>query len=64
MFYLEDSNVAALDELETLYDYIRMLDAEGYPKAFFETEHFRLEFTNANFDTKDILNAHVRIVKK
>ena len=60
----EDSNVAALDELETLYDYIRMLDAEGYPKAFFETEHFRLEFTNANFDTKDILNAHVRIVKK
>ena len=60
----EDSNVAALDELETLYDYIRMLDAEGYPKAFFETEHFRVEFTNANFDTKDILNAHVRIVKK
>lgn len=60
----DDSNVAALDQLETLYDYIRMLDADGYPKAFVETEHFRVEFSSANFDTKDILNAHVRIVKK
>jgi len=25
-----------LNELSTIYDYIRMLDAEGYPKAFIE----------------------------
>ncbi len=60
----EDSNVAPLTSLENLYDYIRMLDAEGYPHAFLETEHFRLEFTKAKIESKEILNAHVRIIKK
>ncbi len=60
----EDSNIAALESLEQLYDHIRMLDAKGYPHSYLETEHFRIEFTNANLETKDILNTHVRIVKK
>lgn len=40
----EDGNIANLTELEKVFDFIRMLDAEGYPKAFLETEHFRFEF--------------------
>jgi methionyl-tRNA formyltransferase len=31
--------------LEQLHDFIRMLDAEGYPRAFFRTSGFRFEFS-------------------
>lgn len=40
----EDGNISPLKELNEVFDYIRMLDADGYPRAFLETEHFRLEF--------------------
>src|SRR5690606_5236056 len=42
-----DGSLAPLSELEKAYDYIRMLDGEGYPPAFIETEHFHIDFTNA-----------------
>lgn len=45
----EESNVESINDIKMLYDYIRMLDAEGYPRAFLETEHFRLEFERASF---------------
>ena len=32
---------------ETIYDYIRMLDGEGYPPAFLEMGDYRLTFTEA-----------------
>ncbi len=32
---------------QALYDHIRMLDAEGYPKAFVDRGPLRLEFTDA-----------------
>jgi methionyl-tRNA formyltransferase len=61
----EESNILGLSELNQVYDYIRMLDCEGYPHAFIETQHLKIEFTNANFDTNEkIIVAHVRIVKK
>lgn len=61
----EDSNLIDLSDLEQVYDYIRMLDCEGYPHAFIETPHLKFEFTTANFDTNEkIITAHVRIVKK
>ena len=61
----EESNMLELSELDQVYDYIRMLDCEGYPHAFIETPHLKIEFTNANFDTNEkIITAHVRIVKK
>ena len=41
-----------------------MLDAENYPKAFLENQHFRFEFTNAEVKDEKQLNANVRIVKK
>ena len=43
----EDGNIAALENLEEVFDYIRMLDAENYPKAFIEIGNFRFEFQRA-----------------
>jgi len=61
----QDSNIYELDDLRKVYDYIRMLDADGYPPAFLETAHLKLEFTKADFNTDDdIITAHVRILKK
>ena len=44
----EESNISMLQDLLQVFDYIRMLDADGYPKAFLETEYLRLEFTRAS----------------
>lgn len=59
----EDGNISELQELEKIYDYIRMLDAEGYPKAFLETEHFRFEFSRASLKKNELIT-DVRIIKK
>ncbi len=59
----EEGNVAELDSLEKLYDYIRMLDAEGYPRAFLETRHFRLEFERGSLK-QDHIKADVIIYRK
>ena len=47
-----------------LYDHIRMLDAEGYPKAYFETDFFKFEFSNAQYQSDKIILSNVRIIKK
>lgn len=36
-------------DLSKVFDFIRMLDAEGYPKAFLEHEGFRYEFSRPTF---------------
>lgn len=59
----EEGNIANLTELEQVFDYIRMLDADGYPKAFLETEHFRLEFERASLRHNSLF-ADVKITKK
>ncbi len=43
----EQSQVPDLASLRRLYDFIRMLDAEGYPKAFVEQGGFRYELSDA-----------------
>ena len=43
------SEMPSLPDLRGLYDFIRMLDAEGYPKAFLEYKEFRYEFSRAAF---------------
>ena len=53
-----------IDSIECLYDFIRMLDAKNYPKAFIENETFKFEFTQAQIENGTELAAHVRIVKK
>ena len=59
----EEGNTAELKSLEQLYDYIRMLDAEGYPRAFLETKHFHLEFERASLKP-DYIKADVIIRRK
>lgn len=61
----EDSNISEINDLEGVFDYIRMLDAEGYPAAFLENSNLKFEFSNAKFNTnEDIVTAYVRITKK
>ncbi len=41
------SMIPELDSAQSLYDFIRMLDAEGYPRAFLIHNGFRYEFSRA-----------------
>lgn len=58
----EDSSMASLDSLVKIYDYIRMLDAKGYPNAFIELNGIKYEFFNATMNENEII-AQVRIKK-
>jgi len=60
----EEGNIENLEKLEVVYDYIRMLDAEGYPNAFLETKNFKFEFTSAELNNNESVTANVRITKK
>lgn len=59
----QDGEMASLESLEKAFDYIRMLDGEGYPPAFLETEHFKLEFSRASLKP-DCVIADVKITRK
>lgn len=60
----DDSNLKEIDNLNKMFDIIRMLDAEGYPKAFIETEFFKLEFSRASLKSDKTILSDVRIIKK
>ncbi len=49
--------------LEQLYDYIRMLDAPGYPNAFIDTQNYHLNFQEAVLEN-GILSAKITISTK
>jgi len=55
----EESEVNGIP-LCRLYDFIRMLDAEGYPKAFIIHDGLRIEFSEANY-YQDKVTARVEI---
>jgi len=58
----EESQIPDLESLQQLYDFIRMLDAEGYPKAFIESNGLRFEFSRAAlYDGR--IEANVTITK-
>ncbi len=59
----EKSNLKELNTLLSAYDTIRMLDADGYPKAFLETAALKFEFTQA-FLNGDCVEAKVRIAQR
>lgn len=59
----EQSDIAELISLKQVFDYIRMLDANGYPRAFLETEHFRFEFERAALKGGQVI-ADVKITEK
>ena len=56
----EDGDVSKLDSLESVFDYIRMLDAETYPAAFLNVGWLHLEFSRASLRENHIL-ADVKI---
>jgi methionyl-tRNA formyltransferase len=60
----EDGQISDLKTIEQVYDYIRMLDADTYPKAFIELENFRLEFSRASWQADKSIIADVRIIPK
>ena len=41
----EQSEITTAGSLEQLFDFIRMLDAEGYPRSFLRHSGFRFEFS-------------------
>ena len=59
-----DGQMNTLSELSDIYDYIRMLDAEGYPPAYIETESLKIEFFGAQNINETEVKANVRITKK
>lgn len=58
-----DGDLRDATTLAQAYDHIRMLDAEGYPPAFLETDHLRLEFGRARLREGRIV-ADVTIVPR
>ena len=52
----EDSNIinAGLDDLRDFYDFIRMLDGEGYPKAYVLIGDFKVELDSVLFNNKKL----------
>jgi methionyl-tRNA formyltransferase len=54
------SKIPPLPSLYQIYDFIRMLDADGYPNAFLEHNGFRYEFQRATlYDEKIICTVKI-----
>jgi methionyl-tRNA formyltransferase len=58
-----ESRIQGIENLDKFYDFIRMLDAEDYPKAFLEHEKFHMEFSDASLKDGTI-TASIKITKK
>lgn len=56
----EESELNSDMSLDTIYDYIRMLDCEGYPKANISFGRYKIKFHNAKKNDKG-LSAQVEI---
>jgi len=59
----EQSRLPESNHEISIYDFIRMLDADGYPHAFIEHGDFRLEFRNARLNGA-VVSAQVKIISK
>lgn len=59
----KDYRLPDTDELNKVYDTIRMMDAYGYPKCFVEIGNLRLEFERAML-RNDCVEADVKIKQK
>ena len=61
----EESEIPELDSLQALYDFIRMLDAEGYPRAFIGYRGFLYEFSRAAlYDGRIVADVTIRPLKE
>jgi methionyl-tRNA formyltransferase len=59
----EESEIGSPASLEEFHNFIRMLDAEGYPRAFLNHGEFRLEFSRSSLREEHIL-ANVKITRR
>jgi len=59
----EESEIPKESDLRRVFDYIRMLDAEGYPNAYVDWSNLKMEFTRASLKD-DFIIAEVRITTK
>ncbi|MDA7818229.1 methionyl-tRNA formyltransferase [Sulfurimonas sp.] len=60
----KDSDINTLENksINKLYDFIRMLDADGYPKAYLEIDGLKIEFSDV--DVKDDkLSGRIEVIK-
>jgi methionyl-tRNA formyltransferase len=61
----DESEIPRVDSLHALYDFIRMLDAEGYPRAFVDHHGFRYEFSRAAlYDGRIVADVTIRPVEE
>ena len=53
----DESNMVELENksLKKMYDFIRMLDAEGYPKAYIQLDNIRCEFSEVRLKNKKLV---------
>ena len=58
----DDGRLNRLSNLNLVYDYIRMLDAEGYPNAFVETEHLIIKFKEAKLGPSGNSEIHANVI--
>lgn len=59
----KDGEITPDMEMEKIYDYIRMLDAQGYPRAFLNFGEYQLSFENARL-SEDGEEIEARVVFK
>lgn len=52
-----ESNLSSskVNDVDDIFDFIRMLDAEGYPKAYIDLHNFRLEFSRVHKEPNKIV---------
>ncbi len=52
-----DSNMLELEKksLNKIYDFIRMLDAEGYPKAYIQLDNIKIELSEVHLKSKKLV---------
>ncbi len=60
----EESDLKNISDIGSIFDYIRMLDADGYPKAYLEVGKIRYEFSRAALKADGSIIADVRILNK
>ena len=58
-----ESRIPESFSINKLHDFVRMLDAPGYPKAFLSYGDFRIEMFNARINNDKTLSAEVKVIK-
>jgi len=58
----EESEIPECKNIKELYNYIRMLDAEGYPRTFIKYKGFIFKFSRPTL-SRDVISCEVKIKK-